>query len=235
MTGLGYNQFPRLGKYPYSIMATLPFSTKRTIEAYTTHQKLFLRQWNQRNYTVPPHLQLWLEHIPIGSRLLDLGCGPGQDSRFLRRMGYRVVGIDLTWPYLKTARGRSPRLPLIYGDIRTLPFYPQVFDGIWAAASLIHVPKRNTTVFMRQLLALTKPAGWLAMTVMHGKESGIPDAQWIPGRFLAKWHKPELADMVRRAGWRNVKIRRVYNQERKGSWLNLVAQRPPSRHSPTYM
>jgi hypothetical protein len=64
------------------------------------------------------------------------------------------------------------------------------------------------------------------MTVMHGKKSGIPDSQWIPGRFLAKWHKLELADMVRKAGWENVHIQGVYNQERKGPWLNLLAQRP---------
>jgi hypothetical protein len=108
----------------------------------------------------------------------------------------------------------------------TLPFCTQVFDGIWAAASLIHVPKRSATVLVRRLLSLTKASGWLAMTVMHGKESEIPDFQWIPGRFLAKWHKPELADMVRKAGWENVHIQRVYNQERKGPWLNLLAQRP---------
>jgi len=201
-------------------------STRHTIQAYITHQDVFLTQWNKKNYTVPPHLQKWQQYLPHGAQLLDLGCGPGQDSRFLRRKGYRVVGIDLTWAFLMTARGRSPRLPLVYGDMRTLPFCTQVFDGIWAAASLIHVPKRSATVLVRRLLSLTKASGWLAMTVMHGKESGIPDSQWIPGRFLAKWHKPELADMVRKAGWENVHIQRVYNQERKGQWLNLLAQSP---------
>jgi len=158
--------------------------------------------------------------------LLDLGCGPGQDTRYLRRKGFHVYGVDLTWSFLQAAKTRAPRLPVMQADMRRLPFLSQTFDGIWAAASIIHLPKAQARTVFRKLLTLTKPGGWLAMTVMYGREVGVPQKQWIADRYLAKWHKLELRQVVQAATWNIVSIERVQHQERKGAWLNLLATRP---------
>ncbi len=200
--------------------------TRRTIEAYETHHDLFLREWNKRTYTIPPLLNEWGSHLPKGGLLLDLGCGPGQDTRFLRRQGFRVYGVDLTWSFLQAGKRRSPRLPLIQADMRHLPFSSAEFEGIWAAASIIHLPKSHVRTLFRKLFTLTKPGGWLAFTVMYGREIGVPRQQWIPNRYLAKWHKRELKKTVQTTKWEVVLIERVKNQERKGAWLNVLARRP---------
>ena len=199
--------------------------TRRTINAYETHHDLFLQEWNRRTYSIPPHLNDWLSHLPKDGLLLDLGCGPGQDTRFLRRQGFRAYGVDLTWSFLQAGKRRSSRLPLVQADMRHLPFSSFEFDGIWAAASVIHLPKSHVRTLFRKLFMLTKPGGWLAFTVMYGREIGVPRQQWIPGRYLAKWYKAELEQAVRAAQWEIVTIERVKNQERKGSWLNLLAKR----------
>jgi len=48
---------------------------------------------------------------------------------------------------------------------------------------------------------------------------------WLPGRYFARWRKDELARAVRRAGWKILELKVVTNRERKGRWLNLLAQR----------
>ena len=206
-------------------MATRLTPTQRTVQAYETHQDRYLKEWNRRTYKVPPHLKAWVAHLPKTGVLLDLGCGPGQDMRFLSRQGFLVYGVDLTWPFLQAARKRAPRLPFVQTDMRVLPFLPHVFDGVWAAASLIHLPKAQTRGLLKNLFRITKPNGWLAITVMYGREVGVPKQQWIPGRYLAKWFKSELNAAVRTARWEVVSLERVRNRERKGSWLNLLARR----------
>ena len=47
----------------------------------------------------------------------------------------------------------------------------------------------------------------------------------VPGRHVARWKKEELARTVRRAGWNVLELRVVSNRERKGRWLNLLAQK----------
>ncbi len=156
--------------------------------------------------------------------LLDLGSGAGQDARYLRAKHYRVVGLDCARPLLLYARRRSPRLPLVLGDMRSLPFRPASFDAIWAAASLIHLPKPAVRRLLRTLRRLVPPGGLLAATVAQGRRAGFLRAGWIPGRYFARWEKAELARAVERTGWTVVRLDTVVGRERKGRWLNLMAR-----------
>jgi len=174
-----------------------------------------------------------LRSVPRRGRWLDLGCGAGQDTRALRRAGFRVVGLDANRSLLDHARRRSPRLSLVQADIRALPYEAGVFDGVWAAASLIHLPKSSVSSTLLCLARLTTPGGFLAATFIHGRHSGILRRGWIPNRFISRWHKAELAIALRRAGWNIVRLNTVCGQERKGRWLNVLARCPPSSEDRT--
>ncbi len=197
----------------------------RTAAAYAAHAASFLRRWGRRAYRRPPLLRDLLALVRPRAALLDLGSGAGQDARFLRAKHYRVVGLDRTRPLLLHARRRSRRLPLVLGDMRALPFRPASFDAIWAAASLIHLLKPEARRLLRTLRTFVPPGGLLAATVAQGRHVGFLRAGWIPGRYFARWKKAELARAVRRAGWTVLHLEAVTNRERKGRWLNLIAQR----------
>lgn len=206
-------------------MGAIRSTTKQTIQAYASWSEVYLKEWHRRTYRIPLHLQIWIEHLPPRSQVLDLGCGPGQDSRYLRRRGFHVVGLDLTQPFLQVARKRSPKLPLVQADIEHFPFSPETFDGIWAAASLIHLPKTTLKKVLRQVRALIRPTGFLAATFLHGKGAGLLPGQWIPGRYMCKWLKPELQEVFQQARWHIISVQTVSNRERKGRWLNVIAKR----------
>ncbi|MDT7043158.1 class I SAM-dependent methyltransferase [Candidatus Nitronereus thalassa] len=206
-------------------MSSLRLTTKRTIQAYTSGSEDYFAEWHRRTYRTPPLLTTWIHQLPKHPQLLDLGCGLGQDSRYLRQQKFHVVGLDMTWPFLQVARKRSWRLSLVQADIERLPFLPLTFHGIWAAASLIHTPKSLAPRIFQELHDMAKPGGLLGATLLHGKGSGFLGNQWIPGRFLSKWHKQELHQMMGKAGWEVVFLKTVVNQERKGRWLNVLAKR----------
>jgi ubiquinone/menaquinone biosynthesis C-methylase UbiE len=165
-----------------------------------------------------------LHGLPAGARILDLGCGPAQDARDLVRHGYRVVGLDMSLAFLAHARRRHRRLPLVLADIAGLPFKRQVFNGVWAAASLIHLPKPDMRRALAALSRLMEDGGWLAATLAQGRTSSMVTGGWLPGRFIARWQKAELLGAVRSAGWTVVSLKAVSNRERKGRWLVVTAR-----------
>ncbi|THJ25358.1 MAG: class I SAM-dependent methyltransferase [Nitrospira sp. CG24E] len=166
-----------------------------------------------------------MRRFPADARLLDLGCGGGRDAGDLAQRGYRVVGVDRTRALLSAGRRRYRSLPLVRADLRDLPFQAMSFDGLWAAASLMHLPKPDARRILGDLCRLVRPGGLFAATVTYGMKSCLLTDGWLPGRYVARWKKDELARAVRRAGWTILELRVVTNQERKGRWLNLLAQK----------
>jgi SAM-dependent methyltransferase len=80
-----------------------------------------------------------------GARLLDLGCGAVRNAVPLARLGWKVVGTDLSWPMLSAAAGRAredrleDRLHLILAPMENIPAKDRSFDlviahGIWNLA-----------------------------------------------------------------------------------------------------
>lgn len=199
--------------------------SETTLSAYAARADLYLAEWDRRAYRIPPLLQTWIVSLPKGARLLDLGCGPAQDSRYLQKEQFRPVGLDGTWPFLLRARRRARRIPLVQGDFEAIPFRACTFDAIWAAASLIHLPKKRLGPVLSALKEKTKEGGALAATFAHGRGEGVLREGWIPGRYFSYFKKDELARIVRAAGWEIVHLETVRHRERRGRWLNLVARR----------
>jgi SAM-dependent methyltransferase len=197
----------------------------QTIDAYERSAVECVARWNRRRHRRPPLLVEWLKYLPADARLLDLGCGGGHDAGDLDQRGYRVVGVDRTGALLSAGRRRHALLPLVRADLRQLPFEAMSFDGLWAAASLMHLPKPAARRLLTDLFRLIRPGGLLAATVTQGAQSCLVTDGWVPGRYFARWRKEELARAVRRAGWKILELRVVANRERKGRWLNLLAQR----------
>lgn len=197
----------------------------QTIDAYERSARECVARWNKRRPRRPPLLVQWIQRLPSGTRLLDLGCGGGRDAGDLNLRGYRVVGVDRTSALLSAGRRRYCSLPLVRADIRQLPFHAMSFDGLWAAASLMHLPKPEARRILVDLCKLVRPGSLFAATVTYGMKSRFVTDGWIPGRYFARWKKDELARAVRRAGWTILELKVVANRERKGRWLNLLAQK----------
>lgn len=197
----------------------------QTTDAYERSAKECLARWDKRRHRRPPLLVEWLQYLPAGANLLDLGCGGGQDAGDLVRRGYRIVGVDRTSALLSAGRRRYPSLPLVRADLRDLPFQVLSFDGLWAAASLMHFPKPEARRILADLCGLARPGGLFAATVTYGVASRLVTNGWVPGRYFARWKKDELARAVRRAGWTILELNVVTNRERKGRWINFIARR----------
>ncbi len=145
----------------------------QTLRTYEKDAGTFLKHWGRKKYKRPQLLVEWMALLPQHATLLDLGCGAGQDSRYLAGLGHRVIGLDRTMPLLQFAKRQAPSVPFVRADLRALPIRAGSVDGIWAAASLIHLPKRAVPSVLATLRHLVKPGGFVAATFTYGSNSRI--------------------------------------------------------------
>ncbi len=196
----------------------------QTLQTYEKDAEIFLKHWGRKRYKRPALIVQWMKLLPKPAVLLDLGCGAGQDSRHLTRLAHHVIGLDRTM-LLQFAKQHAPSVPFLLADMRALPIQADTVDGVWAAASLIYLPKRIVPNVFATLRHLVKPEGFVAATFTYGSNSRVKRTDWMPGRYFARWGKDELARTLRRAGWVVLSLGVVSNHERKGRWINVIARR----------
>lgn len=129
-----------------------------------------------------------------GKKILDIGCGPGRDAKYFSEHGLEVTGIDLTTNFLKIAFQNVPNAKFLQMDMRALDFPENSFDGIWACASFLHVPKKdakNTLFGFRKIL---NPAGLMYISVKAGTDEKLIQKEEYNGRtkFFAFYSEDEL-------------------------------------------
>ena len=92
--------------------------------------------------------------------ILDLGCGPGRDLRYFYSLGHEVVGLEGSKELVEMAR-RHSGCEVLHQDFITLELPKSRFDGVFANASLFHVPSQELPQVLRALHASLKPDGVL--------------------------------------------------------------------------
>ena len=120
--------------------------------------------------------------------ILDFGCGPGRDLATFTRLGHHAVGVERVAAFAAMAREHSG-CEVLEQDFLALDLPCAAFDGVFANASLFHVPKQELPRVLRELHATLKPRGVLFSSNPRGN-----DDEGFAGDRYGAWHSLE--------GWR---------------------------------
>ena len=112
--------------------------------------------------------------------ILDLGCGPGRDLATFRAMGHEPIGLEGTPAFAAMARAHSG-CEVWEQDFLSLSLPAARFDGIFANASLFHVPRSELPRVLRELRTALKPGGVL----FSSNPRGDNEEGWNRGRYGA--------------------------------------------------
>ncbi|MBK1887307.1 MULTISPECIES: DUF3427 domain-containing protein [unclassified Marinobacter] len=109
----------------------------------------------------------FLPHLPENAHILDAGCGSGRDSREFLARGYRVTAFDAS-EKLAALATKAISHPV---SVRTFSQVTehQAYDGIWACASLLHLPRQQIPQALSQLWQAIKPGGVLYLSFKRGE------------------------------------------------------------------
>ncbi|HVC02505.1 MAG TPA: class I SAM-dependent methyltransferase [Steroidobacteraceae bacterium] len=140
----------------------------RTI-AYYAHRAEEFRA-GTRDHDVSQNIAALLRHIEgePPCKILDFGCGPGRDLRALTALGHTAIGLDGTAEFVAMARADSG-CEVWQQDFLALQLPTGGFDGIFANASLFHVPTVALPDVLLRLHASLKPRGVLFSSNPRGE------------------------------------------------------------------
>jgi 2-polyprenyl-3-methyl-5-hydroxy-6-metoxy-1,4-benzoquinol methylase len=164
----------------------------------------------------------FLAHVPPGGRILDAGCGSGRDAKAFAELGYEVEAFDASSEMVRLA-SRFTDLPIRLMTFEQITWAAR-FDGIWASASLLHVPRDSLSAVAQRLQRALTDGGVLYASFKHGDIEREKDgrrftdmteallrAEFLPATSL------ELIDI-----WVSPDVRTGRSDE---LWLNAIMRR----------
>ena len=195
-------------------------SENRTIDYYNTNAEKFY------NDTVGIELNdfyvKFLNYIPDGGRILDLGCGSGRDTLYFLQKGYDVTSIDASEEMVKLSSELTKRKTL-YLRVEDIDFQNQ-FDGIWACASLLHIDKTLTESVYNILCNALIDGGVLYASYKYGKGISI-----LEERYYNNYDEKSFTEMIDNVEnfnlithWITSDLRPDREDEK---WLNLLLKK----------
>jgi len=177
-------------KAPPRIDAESPLRlSEATIAHYDLQAEAF---WDgTRDHDVSQNYAALLEAIEAAPpfSILDLGCGPGRDLRHFRSLGHDAVGLDGSKEFVAMARAFSG-CEVLHQDFLALALPESRFDGVFANASLFHVPSPELPRVLRELWVALRPRGVLFCSNPRGKnEEGMDGDRYSCFFDLDTWRR----------------------------------------------
>ncbi|HLS43667.1 MAG TPA: class I SAM-dependent methyltransferase [Paenalcaligenes sp.] len=144
-------------------------TSERTLQHYAQRAEQFKAgTWD---HDVEQNRQALLKALPPKSRydLLDLGCGPGRDVVAFTQLGHRVVGLDGCAEFLAMA-AKVVEAEFWHQNLLDLSLGTERFDGVYANASLFHVPRAQLPDVLNRIAQALRPEGVLFVSNPWGED-----------------------------------------------------------------
>lgn len=160
--------------------------------------------------------------IPDGGYILDFGCGSGRDTRAFLEAGYQVDAVDGSAEICQYAASFTghPVRQMLFRELAAVDKY----DGIWACASILHVPVEDLPDILARMTNALRSGGIVYVSFKYGAEV----AREQGGRLFTDMTEAGLEGLLRKTPflalvemWRTHDVRAERNEE----WLNIILRK----------
>lgn len=166
---------------------------RRTIDVYDDRAADYAQMLNKQ----APDAQLvaFMRLLPIGGRVLDLGCGPATSSAHLRDGGFHPDPVDASAGMVMLANETydiNARV-MTFDELDTVAAY----DGVWANFSLLHAPRAELPRHLTAIAHSLRPGGAFSI----GMKTGTQEARDRIGRMYTYVTRAELSALLADTGF----------------------------------
>lgn len=164
----------------------------------------------------------FLEKLLPGASILDLGCGSGRDTKAFLDRGYRMTAVDGSPELCRIASAYTgiPVRQMLFAELDDAKSY----DGIWACASILHVPSAELPDIFRRMLTALKPGGIIYTSFKYGtfegERNGRRFTDFTEGTFAA--FLKQFPELTTEDQWISADVRPGRSDER---WLNAILRK----------
>lgn len=194
-------------------------TTEATISYYNHNTDKFIQETGNLQFSSVQ--EMFLQYVPDGGLILDLGCGSGRDSKVFLEKGYRIVAVDGSEKMCRAAREYIGH-PVICSLFQT--YQPaEKFDGIWACASLLHLQEKDIISVIRKMSDALKVNGVFYMSFKYGI-----GAEMRLGRYYTDFTEDTMQNMIRGISELSL-IKMWFTQDIRTNndtkWLNILCSK----------
>ena len=194
---------------------------KFTIAHYEDNAESF--RVGTKDHDVSQNIAALLGALPKDKTLdiLDFGCGPGRDMCVFKSLGHRPVGLDGSKEFCKMAQQLSD-CPTLNQQFLKLELKDNNYDGIFANASLFHVPSQELPRVLRELHSALRKDGILFSSNPRGNAEG-----WQGQRYGHYMEIEASETFLKQSGFRIIEhyYRPPGKPREQQPWLAIVSQR----------
>lgn len=191
-----------------------------TIAYYNINADNFVE--NTQNADMHLAQERFLQQLSKNASILDFGCGSGRDTRFFLEKGYHVTATDGSAEICRLASAFTGI------EVKQMLFQEldetNIYDGIWACSSILHLPKNELLSVMRKMCAALKDAGIIYTSFKYGDFEGERN-----GRYFVDFTEDAFRDFIKEVpeiiiveSWITGDVRPGRGEEK---WLNLMLQK----------
>lgn len=195
-------------------------SDKSTLDYYNSKAKDFVSGTVDVAFTEMQ--DTFIEYLPAGGKILDFGCGSGRDTKYFLNKGYDVDAIDGSEELCKiTSEYTGIQVKqMLFDELDEVELY----DGVWACASILHVAKKQLPDIIKKIAIATKKSGVVYTSFKYGDFEGVRN-----GRFFTYLTEDSFGELLRTVPeleieklWISADVREERGEER---WLNIVLRK----------
>jgi len=161
----------------------------------------------------------FLTHVPAGGKVLDVGCGGGRDSLVMINRGYDVTLLDASLNMCISAHELTGA-PYLNMDMELIEDHEK-YDGIWACASLQHVPYDRQTKIWKRLRDALKPDGVIYASYHYGTGFKVEHS-----KYYFTTTGDVISAIIKESGtWDNIEVwmTKELVKGREEHWVNVFA------------
>lgn len=192
-----------------------------TINHYDINAESFWQ--GTRDHDVSQNINAFLHALPKDRALdiLDFGCGPGRDLEQFKQLGHRPIGLDGSKAFCSMAQQYSG-CTVLNQDFLSLDLEPGSFDGIYANASMFHIPSQELPGVLAVCHQALKPKGILFTSNPRGNAEG-----WQGERYGHYMEFERSKSYLEQAGFGIIDhyYRPKGKPRHEQPWLAIVSQR----------
>ena len=192
----------------------------KTIEYYNQNADMFAQGTRLVDFTIVQ--ERFRKMLPVGSRILDFGCGSGRDTKYFLEKGYQVAATD--------GSAELCRLAGSFTGIRVKEMLFQeldeigVYDGIWACSSILHLPKQELLPVIQKMCNALKDNGVIYTSFKYSNFEGERNGRYFTdfmedtfGKFIKV-----IPELTVEEQWITLDVRPGRGEEK---WLNLILRK----------
>lgn len=164
----------------------------------------------------------FLNLLPPNACILDFGCGSGRDVKWFSDHGYQVDATDGSAEMCKAATAYTGLhvKQMLFRELSSVERY----DGIWACASILHLPKEELRIVMGKMAAALKSRGIIYCSFKYGTFEGMRR-----GRYFTDFTENTFQEFMKNIGLLEIEEQWVTSDVRSGreceKWLNNIIRK----------